>query len=296
MADMVNHRVREKGLQLEIDEPPEIANQALLGDALRIGQILLNLVSNAIKFTAVGKIIVRTRITQEAADHLILRFEVEDTGIGIAAEDQTRLFIAFEQGDGSTTRQYGGTGLGLAISKQLAHLMGGDIGVRSVPAQGSTFWLTLRLQRAPADAVAPAPTFCVQLRDRLAQEFGGRRILLAEDDPTNQIVSQELLTMASLIVDVAGDGAAALAMAQATHYDLILMDIQMPVMNGIDATRALRALPAYSKTPILAMTANAFDEDRLASIEAGMDEHIGKPIAPTKLYEALLKWLPRPPA
>jgi CheY-like chemotaxis protein len=191
------------------------------------------------------------------------------------------------------TRKYGGTGLGLAISKRLAQLMGGDIGVSSTLGHGSTFWLMLRLQRAPAGAVPPAPTFGVQLRNRLTQEFADRRILLAEDEPTNQIVSQELLKMAGLTVDVADDGAAALAMAQATHYDLILMDVQMPIMNGIDATRALRALPACRTTPILAMTANAFDEDRQACIDAGMNEHIGKPIAPAKLYETLLKWLPR---
>ncbi len=293
MVDMVNDRVREKGLQLEIDEAPEIGHQTLLGDPLRLGQILLNLVSNSIKFTAAGKITVRTRIEHEMPDHLVLRFEVEDTGIGIAAEDQKRLFVAFEQGDGSMTRKYGGTGLGLAISKRLAQLMGGDIGVSSTLGHGSTFWLTLRLQRAPAGAVPPAPTVGVQLRNRLTQEFADRRILLAEDEPTNQIVSQELLKMAGLTVDVADDGAAALAMAQATHYDLILMDVQMPIMNGIDATRALRALPAYRTTPILAMTANAFDEDRQACIDAGMNEHIGKPIAPAKLYETLLKWLPR---
>ena len=283
-----------KGLRISIDCADTLAERVLVGDALRLEQILLNLVGNAIKFTEQGSIIVRARQADDTPTDIQVRFEVIDTGIGIAPEAQQRLFFAFEQADNSMTRKYGGTGLGLAISKRLARMMGGDIGVVSQPSMGSTFWFTVRLRKSAAlQSQAPA----VQISsgkstlEKLLTEFAGTRVLLVEDEPVSREVSLELLDDAGLLADVAEDGAVAVKLAKRNHYALILMDMQMPNLNGLDATRAIRALPGYAETPILAMTANAFDDDRQACMEAGMSDHISKPVNPEQVFEALLKWL-----
>jgi CheY-like chemotaxis protein len=296
---LIGHKVTDKGLKLRVDLSPEVARLTLLGDPLRLGQILLNLTANALKFTDQGSITVRIRLLDDQPDEVLLRCEVADTGIGIAAEDQKRLFTAFEQADGSMTRKYGGTGLGLAISKRLVKMMGGEVGVESTVGQGSTFWFTVRLDKAPTvnGAVPSAPTFAQDSAEaRLKAKFSGTRILLAEDEPINQEVSRGLLEDVGLSVDLAEDGVQAVELAKRTRYALILMDMQMPNLNGVDATRAIRALPGYAQTPILAMTANAFDEDRQVCIEAGMNDHIGKPVDPERLFETLLKWLPHTPS
>ncbi len=292
LTSMIGHKVTEKHLQMKLDVASGLAGIHLRGDPLRLGQILLNLMGNAVKFTAQGSVTLRARIVEENATAMQLRFEVEDTGIGISAEQQKRLFLAFEQADGSATRKYGGTGLGLVISQRLARLMDGDIGVSSQPGVGSTFWLTMRVLKAAVDAVPPAPTFTPGAAEaRVKAEFAGIRVLLAEDEPVNREVSLMLLEDAGLAVDLADDGVQAVEMAKLTHYRLILMDIQMPQLNGIEATRMIRALPGYGQTPIVAMTANVFDEDRQVCLAAGMNDHLGKPVDAERFFEILLKWL-----
>ena len=291
LLSVIGHKAIDKGLKLHVDLSPEVARQSLVGDPLRLGQILLNFASNAVKFTERGSITVRSLLAEETQTEVLLRFEVQDTGIGIAAEDQRRLFTAFEQADGSMTRKYGGTGLGLAISRRLAHLMGGEVGVESQVGAGSTFWLGVRLGKA-SGAVPPAPTFASNTAEaQIKARYSGVRILLAEDEPINQEVSRGLLEEAGLAVDLAEDGVVAVELAKRTPYGLILMDMQMPNLNGVDATRAIRTLPGHQHTPILAITANAFDEDRQTCLDAGMNDHIGKPVDPQALFETLLKWL-----
>jgi len=292
LVSLIGDKATEKGLKLLIQLQEGLPARRFNGDPTRLGQILLNLAGNALKFTTSGAITVRCRCIEEQPDEVLLHWEVADTGIGIDPAAQARLFTAFEQADNSMTRKYGGTGLGLAISQRLVHMMGGEIGMESTPGEGSTFWFTVRLGQAATTDVPPAPTFSAQSADeRLLNVHAGTRILLAEDEPVNQEVSRCLLEDVGLVVDLAEDGQQALELARQNHYALILMDMQMPNLNGVDATKAIRELPGYAQTPILAMTANAFDEDRQRCLDAGMNDHIGKPVDPNVLFETLSKWL-----
>ncbi|MDP2200804.1 MAG: PAS domain S-box protein [Methylicorpusculum sp.] len=291
VTSFVAQKIADKGLMLRIDTAPEIIGLSFKGDPLRLGQILLNITGNAVKFTESGTITLSVRLAENHSDTVLLRFEVQDSGIGIADEDMKRLFNAFEQADGSMTRKYGGTGLGLAISKRLTGLMGGEIGATSKPGEGSTFWFTVRLIKGADYLKTETPSAHETAEARLKTQFLGSRILLVEDEPVNQEVSRWLLEEAGMTVDLAENGRMAVNMAKHGDYALILMDMQMPEMNGIDATRMIRTLPGYADTPILAMTANAFNEDRVECLEAGMNDHIGKPVVPDTLYETLLNWL-----
>jgi CheY-like chemotaxis protein/nitrogen-specific signal transduction histidine kinase len=426
---LVAERARAKGLEvvLQSDGVPTL----LRGDPTRVSQALLNLMSNAVKFTDHGSIVLRCELMGADADALRLRFSVRDTGVGVPADKVADLFNAFEQADTSTTRRFGGTGLGLAITRRLALLMGGDVGVHTVQGQGSCFWFTGNFERASqpvvldgialpgrrvlvaddlpdaraaladllrrlgmqvdstdsGDEAVQAALLAVQrgrpyelllldaempgtdglaalrqLQQRLGaaemppcllivdgdparppaldglvgavetlakpltlsalstaidkldrepwqrpdhdrtevlpnerallQRATGQRVLLAEDNLINQEVARELLLAVGMKVDLANDGQEAVGLAAQRDYDLVLMDMQMPVMDGLDATRALRAMPRHARTPILAMTANAFGDDRRACLAAGMDDHIAKPVDPELLYGMLCRWLP----
>jgi PAS domain S-box-containing protein len=300
MESLVSANLDAKGLALDIEVEPGLANLPLLGDPLRLQQILLNIVSNAIKFTASGKVAVRARLAAEGETEILLFVEVQDSGVGIPQEALERIFNPFEQADGSTTRQFGGTGLGLAICQRLVHLMGGDIGVSSTQGEGSTFWFTCRIDKAEASeqmAVQVSSLSGEEAERQLSSTYRDRRILLAEDDWVNQEVTLELLReVLGLHADLATNGIEAVRLAGQCHYDMILMDVQMPGMDGLAATRAIRTQAAHRHTPILAMTANAFEEDRQACLAAGMDDFIAKPADPDVLFVTMLAWLGRQPS
>jgi signal transduction histidine kinase/ActR/RegA family two-component response regulator len=291
LSGLLGPGAKAKGLRFEIDLAPDLAGRRLRGDPTRLGQILINLVGNAIKFTTEGGVTLQILVTQETEHDVLLRCEVRDTGVGVTAEAQERLFSAFEQADNSMTRKFGGSGLGLFISKRLVQAMGGSIGVESQPGGGSLFWFTVLLTKAGPAAEIVSAKVASSAEAALTARFRNARILLAEDEPLAQDMLGAMLDDVGLTMDIAKDGIQAVAMAEATDYDLILMDVQMPNLNGTHATRAIRALPGRQQTPIIAVTANAFAEDRARCLDAGMNDYLSKPIGMELLFETLHKWL-----
>jgi two-component system sensor histidine kinase/response regulator len=285
---LMHEKMVAKRLHFEIHDAG--LPQVLCGDATRLLQCLLNYVSNAVKFTDHGSVTLYACVQDESANDLLLRFDVVDTGIGIAADKLPNLFQAFEQADSSTTRRYGGTGLGLVITRRLAQMMGGDAGVESTTGQGSRFWFTARLRNGTATIRKDAPTEPEVTTGR--RVYLNNKVLLAEDNPINQEIALELLRGAGLTVDLAENGLQAVELVQQNHYDLILMDMQMPELDGLAATRSIRALAQGRQIPILAMTANVYAQDRQRCQEAGMNDFVAKPVDPERLYEVLDKWLP----
>ena len=294
VASQLADAAQAKGLRLAFEVDANLS-RPLRGDALRIGQVLINFVGNAIKFTAEGEVLVRATTLQRGAGESRVRFEVRDSGIGLTRDQIGKLFAPFQQADTSTTRQYGGTGLGLAICKRLAALMGGEVGVDSVPGCGSTFWFSATFPWAVplanrADDVAMNAASTGRARGA-TDALRGARILLVEDNLLNQEVATAMLEHAGALVRTADNGQQALDRLRDEPFDCVLMDMQMPVIDGLQATRAIRANPLTAATPVLAMTANARSEDRARCIDAGMNAFMTKPILPELLYATVARWL-----
>jgi len=276
---------REKGLQLTSSVHAEIPDQ-LIGDPHRLRQVLLNLINNAVKFTKAGSIHVNAWLEDQREGAATIRFDVTDTGIGLSREQQKLIFEPFRQADGSVTRKYGGTGLGLAICASLVELQGGSMSVSSTLGKGSTFSFTIRCGIAVEPAAVPEKHST--RRTPPAGAIRGRlHILLAEDNRVNQLLMLRLLQARGHEVVVASDGRAALAALETQSFDLILMDIQMPEMDGLEATRIIRERNGRRSTPIIAMTAHAMKGDRDKCLEAGMDGYVSKPIQPEELFETI---------
>ncbi|MFO1327158.1 MAG: PAS domain S-box protein [Rubrivivax sp.] len=292
VVSMVSESAQAKGVELTTELgllPPR-----LLGDPTRLTQALLNLVGNAVKFTEVGTVALRVSAAPGGDGAVCVRFEVDDTGVGIAPEAMERLFSPFVQADASTVRRFGGTGLGLAITRRLARLMGGDAGASSVPGQGSRFWFTALLRHAPGEGAEATDAPRLDVGEQLRRRCAGKRILLVEDNEINRFVAQAILEDVGLVCDVAEDGQQAVERIRASApgtYGLTLMDMQMPRLDGLAAARAIRALDAGRAMPIVAMTANAFAEDEARCLAAGMNDFVAKPVDPDRLYATLLKWM-----
>ena len=289
---MLQEEALRKGLKL-VGELDVDASRRVLGDPTRLAQVLLNFAGNAIKFTPSGMVTLRCRVQHGAGPRQLFRFEVQDTGIGVTAADQARIFESFEQADDALTRNHSGSGLGLAINRHLVRAMGGEVGLQSTPGRGSLFWFTAQLPPAPVlGSVEPAPALAAGEAERLLRsEHAGARLLVVDDNEVNRIVARAQLNAIGLDADDAADGEQAVEMAGRATYDLILMDVHMPALDGVEATRRIRRLERYRDTPIIALTADAFSADRQRYLDAGMSDHLAKPLQAQHLYAALAHWL-----
>jgi PAS domain S-box-containing protein len=287
VADIVGLNAQAKGLALQVELPVDVP-MALVGDPSRLRQVLLNLGQNGVKFTEHGGVRLAVQVLERGEGAVRLRFEVYDTGIGMSTEVQEQLFQPFTQGDASVNRRYGGTGLGLTISQRLVRMMGGDIHVQSTPGEGSRFYFDVGFALQPpveTPVLAPPPADPSCLR--------GAHLLLVEDNRTNREIAESMLEMAGVTVAVAVNGQEALEMLERERYDGVLMDCEMPVLDGYEATRRLRLRPRLRELPVIAMTANALVGDRRKALAAGMNDHITKPIDMDQMVDTLARWVRR---
>ena len=293
IVELVADKAAEKGLEIFQLIDPRIP-QHLLGDPLRLGQALTNLVGNAVKFTRQGNVLIRCDLLEQDRQSCLARFTIRDTGLGMSEEQISGLFVPFSQADSSVTRKFGGTGLGLVISKELIEMMDGSIEVESRPGVGSSFSFTARFGRNEQPVVGRSQAD-LQAREAARAEqlkhVAGARVLLVEDNPINQQVAAELLAETGLVLDIANNGQEAVAAICSREYDLVFMDIQMPVMGGYHATAVIRGQQQYAGLPIIAMTAHAMSGVREECLAAGMNDYLSKPIDPARLYEIVAKWI-----
>jgi CheY-like chemotaxis protein len=286
LGAVIGGRAKEKGLALRFDVAPDVPRD-LDGDSVRLQQVLVNLAGNAVKFTDHGEVTVAVEVeSRPSQEEVVLRFSVHDTGVGIPKSELHRLFESFTQLDASVTRRYGGTGLGLAISRRLVNLMGGVIDARSTPGSGSTFFFTARFGIA---AVTQRET---PIATASAIRFDGAEVLLVEDNAINRLIAEEMLKTAGLRVTSAASGSEALAAARTRDFSLVMMDVQMPDMDGIEATRLLKSEPHYRARPVIALTAHAMSGDRERFLAAGMDDYVTKPIEEEALLRVIARWIP----
>lgn len=302
VTNLITDKIKAKNLQLLLEIKPNVPHQ-LLGDPLRLSQVLVNYASNAIKFSNSGGILFKVSMDEDAGQEVLLRFTVKDQGIGMTSEQMARLFQPFSQAGATISRQYGGTGLGLVICKNLAEMMGGSVGAESELGKGSTFWFTARLAKGNPRSqnlessgqtlYAQSPARLLSLEKSLEQmnSLRGTRILLVEDNDINQELVTELLVGVGFEVDVAENGRVALDKMASCVYDLVLMDMQMPVMDGMTTTREIRKDGRLKDLPIVAMTANAMASDREQCLLSGMNDYVAKPIIPEQFYAVLVRWI-----
>ncbi|MFO1372699.1 MAG: ATP-binding protein [Candidatus Competibacteraceae bacterium] len=291
LSSAIGHQASEKHLNFSIHIAPEVPRH-LTGDPLRLGQVLMNLASNAVKFTERGSVTVNIALVKEIGEKVVLRYSVSDTGIGLTEEQRNRLFQAFSQADASTTRKFGGTGLGLAICKRLIELMGGDISVDSEYGKGSTFHFSAPCGRGRGRTGVMAKAELSQAGIAAkSNHLGGARILVAEDNKVNQLVIRAILERAKMEVIIVENGQEAVEMAQQQAFDAVLMDLQMPIMDGLQATKAFRQDPRLVNMPIIALTANVFQADIEQCLAVGMNDHVGKPIKADELFSKLERWI-----
>jgi PAS domain S-box-containing protein len=294
VAMLLSQEAASKGLALRVTHAPQTP-LALVGDPLRLEQVLVNLVGNAVKFTERGEVELSVELASRTDKRARLRFMVRDTGIGLTPDEQSRLFSPFAQADPFSTRRRGGTGLGLAISKQLVEKMGGRIAVESQPGIGSVFLFTaeftLGAERVAPAGTTPAPAPAPSLPPPGSTLLRGARVLLVEDNALNRVLAQEILQPTGLVLDMAENGPDAIAAVRQSAYSAVLMDVQMPGMDGLEATRRIRALPGGGALPIIALTANAMERDRQDCLAAGMSDFLSKPVDADQLLRTLSHWL-----